>query len=126
MIIRIDWSPVPAIVVAQAVTVLAAPLMAGTLWWLTSREDVMGEHRNGLGLNIAAGIAFLLLLGMAVRLAAIEIPKKLDQLRSASTVTQLQQPMNLTHRAAPPLIPVDRGSTISLHTSQRRPMPAKW
>jgi len=92
VIIRIGWNPVPAIVVAQAVTVLAAPLMAGTLWWLTSRADVMGEHRNGIGLNIAAGIAFVLLLGMAARLAAIEIPKKIDQLLSEPAATQPQQP----------------------------------
>jgi Mn2+/Fe2+ NRAMP family transporter len=56
---------VPAIVAAQAVTVPAAPLIAGILWWLTSRSKIMGIHRNGVFLNVAAGLGFLLLLAMA-------------------------------------------------------------
>ncbi len=58
-------SPVPAIVAAQAVTVVASPLVAGALWWLTSRADIMGEHKNGLLMNLAAMAGFLMLLAMA-------------------------------------------------------------
>jgi manganese transport protein len=82
------WDPVPAIVAAQAVTVLVAPLMAGTLWWLTSREDVMGKHKNGLFLNIAAGIGFALLLLMAYRLVTVEIPDRIDQLRTPAAAVE--------------------------------------
>lgn len=65
VVIATDQKPVQAIVVAQAMTVLAAPLMAGTLWWLTSRSDIMREHRNTLRENIAAGLGFTLLAAMA-------------------------------------------------------------
>jgi manganese transport protein len=88
VIIINDWQPVPAIIAAQATTVLVAPLMAGTLWWLTSRRDVMGEHRNGPGLNIAAGIGFVMLLLMAYRLAAVEIPARLDSLRGPTAAVE--------------------------------------
>ena len=82
-----DWNPVPAIVAAQAVTVLAAPLLAGTLWWLTGHRKVMGDNRNGTAMNLAAGIGFVLLLGMAYRLVSTEIPKKIDALRADAAST---------------------------------------
>ena len=46
-VIRTGVKPVAAIVAAQAVTVIAAPLMAVTLLWLTNLPSVMGEYRNG-------------------------------------------------------------------------------
>lgn len=64
LVSRANFDPVPAIVAAQAVTVLASPLVAGALWWLTSRTDVMGEERNGRLTNVAALAGFVLLLGM--------------------------------------------------------------
>lgn len=65
IVINTGAKPVAAIVSAQAVTVIAAPLMAGALWWLSNREDIMGAHRPGLILNILAGLGFALLLVMA-------------------------------------------------------------
>ena len=62
-----------AIVAAQAVTVLASPLLAGTLLWLTNRKDVMGEQCNGLVTNCIAGLGFILLLGMAYYLATEKV-----------------------------------------------------
>jgi Mn2+/Fe2+ NRAMP family transporter len=82
-VIQTGQNPVRAIVAAQAVTVLAAPLIGGTLWWLTSRRDVMGEYRNSPLMNLAAAIGFALLLGMAYRLAAVEIPKNFKALTAA-------------------------------------------
>lgn len=73
LVIKRGWNPVPAIVAAQAVTVIAAPLMAGTLWWLTNRRDVMGEHRNGIITNIAAGLGFLILVVIAVNVASNKV-----------------------------------------------------
>lgn len=64
-VVQTGVKPVPAIVAAQAVTVIAAPLMAGTILWLSNRKDVMGEYTTGLGVNIVAGIGFLVLLAMA-------------------------------------------------------------
>ena len=63
--IRSGAKPVAAIVAAQAVTVVAAPLVAGTLWWLSDRSDIMVTHRPGPVMNAFAGIGFLLLLAMA-------------------------------------------------------------
>lgn len=64
-IIAADWNRVPAIVAGQAVTVLAAPLVAGVLLWLTNRRDIMGEVRNGWLLNSLGFAGFVMLLVMA-------------------------------------------------------------
>ncbi len=65
--------PVAAIVAAQAVTVVAAPVLAGALWWLTNQRDAMGEQRNGRLLNVAAGLGFLLLLALAWYIASEKV-----------------------------------------------------
>jgi len=64
-VIKSGQKPVPAIVAAQAVTVIAAPLMAGALLWLTNLPGVMGGDRNSLLMNSLAGLGFALLLAMA-------------------------------------------------------------
>jgi Mn2+/Fe2+ NRAMP family transporter len=64
-VIQTGIKPIKAIVAAQAITVVASPLMAGALWWLTNREDVMGDKRNGPLTNVLAGVGFILLLAMA-------------------------------------------------------------
>ena len=64
-VVMADISLVPAIVAAQAVTVIAAPVLALALWWLTSREDVMGQDRNTWLTNLSAGVGLVLLLCMA-------------------------------------------------------------
>jgi manganese transport protein len=68
-VIKRGDNPVGLIVAAQAAVVLVAPLMAGVLWWLTNDREIMGEDRNGPVLNTLAGLGFLLLLGIAARLA---------------------------------------------------------
>jgi len=64
-VIKSGVQPVAAIVAAQAVTVVAAPLMAAVLLWLTNLPEVMGEHRNGTLMNLLGGAGLLLLLAMA-------------------------------------------------------------
>ena len=64
-VIKTGIKPVPAIVAAQAVTVLAAPLIAGAMLWLSSSKAVMGDRRNGVLLNLAGGAGLLLLLAMS-------------------------------------------------------------
>ena len=73
VVILKGWDPFVAIVSAQAVTVIASPLMAGTLLWLTNRRDVMGEHVNGLWTNLLAGVGFLLLLAMGAYTAGAKV-----------------------------------------------------
>ncbi len=72
-VIRSGEKPVNAIVLAQAITVVAAPLMAGALWWLTSRRDLMGEHVNGPLMHVLAGLGFALLLAIAGWVAVIKV-----------------------------------------------------
>jgi manganese transport protein len=85
-------SLVPAIIAAQAVTVLAAPLMAGALFWLTNRKDVMGRDTNNLPRNIGAGLGFALLLAMAGYTALVSIPKKFDEWRNPTAETKQVEP----------------------------------
>jgi Mn2+/Fe2+ NRAMP family transporter len=65
LVIKLRVNPLPAIVMAQAVTVVASPLMAAALLWLTNRNDVMQGDRNRWPTNLAAAVALLLLLGIA-------------------------------------------------------------
>jgi len=61
--ILLDWEkPVGLIVAAQAATVLAAPLIAATLLWLTNKKSVMGKHANGPVVNTIAAIGLIVLL----------------------------------------------------------------
>ena len=62
MILADAGKPVGLIVAAQAATVLAAPLIAATLLWLTNLESVMGEHRNGWLINVLAATGLVVLL----------------------------------------------------------------
>ncbi|MEZ6137356.1 MAG: divalent metal cation transporter [Pirellulaceae bacterium] len=73
----------PTIIAAQAVTVVGAPLVAGVLLWLTSSQDVMGEHVNPLRTKIIAGIGFALLLAMAANTAFVTLPAKVQQYRAS-------------------------------------------
>lgn len=65
--------PMAAIVAGQAATVLASPLVAGTLLWLCNRRDVMGQHVNGWALNLGGGLGFLMLLAMAAYTAIYKV-----------------------------------------------------
>jgi Mn2+/Fe2+ NRAMP family transporter len=64
-VIKAGFNPVPAVVAAQAVTVLAAPLTAWALIWLTSNRKIMGEDTNSRLTNGLAWGGFTLLLAMA-------------------------------------------------------------
>lgn len=73
LISRWGFDPVPAIVAAQAATVVASPLVAGILWWLANDQRVMGNRRIGWALNVGAAFAFLMLLAMAWNTAAYRV-----------------------------------------------------
>lgn len=82
--------PVPAIVAAQAVTVIAAPLMAGALLWLTNRKDVMGPDTNSVPRNVAAGLGFVLLVAMAGYTALVSIPKNVEKWQKSQEAKQAE------------------------------------
>jgi len=75
-VILLDISAVPAIITAQALTVVASPLLAAVLLWLTNVREVMGTDHNRLGTNVAAAAGLGLLLAMAYYTAAHVIPDK--------------------------------------------------
>ena len=62
LVIKAGLDTVPAIVAAQAVTVVASPLIAGSLLWLTNIKQLMGNERNGPVLNLLGVLGLLLLL----------------------------------------------------------------
>ena len=85
-------SAVPAVVAAQAVTVIAGPLIAGVLLWLTNSPDVMGERTNGFLTNIFGVIGFLILLAIAAYVATVKIPAGLEKMGRDETVSFQQIP----------------------------------
>lgn len=75
-----DQKPLPLIVAAQAVTVLAAPLVGGSLLWLTSRRDIMGDDVNGPILKVFGGLGFLALLALSVKIAIHDVPATIQKI----------------------------------------------
>jgi Mn2+/Fe2+ NRAMP family transporter len=73
LVCQLKINPLPAIVAAQAVTVVAAPLSAAALLWLTNRADVMGDDRNGVAVNLVAGLGFVMLLLIAGHVAVNKV-----------------------------------------------------
>lgn len=71
-----DFDRTPTIIFAQAITVIAAPLVAGVLLWLTSSRDVMGENVNSKPTIAFAGLGLVLLLAMAGKTAFVDLPEK--------------------------------------------------
>lgn len=78
----LDFDRLPTIIAAQAVTVVAAPLVAGILFWLTSRRDVMGAHVNGPAATAFAGLGLVLLIAIAGNTAAVKLPAQLESYRA--------------------------------------------
>jgi Mn2+/Fe2+ NRAMP family transporter len=65
--LRSGEKPINLIIFGQALTVLGNPLMAAAMLWLANREDVMGERRNTVLVNIVGGVGLLLVVLMALR-----------------------------------------------------------
>ena len=82
IVIQTGQSPVAAIVMAQAVTIIAAPLLAAAMLWLTNQKHIMEQDRNSPGLNFAAGLGFVMLLAMAWYTATAKVWPKISQLLS--------------------------------------------
>lgn len=79
LVIRTRFNPVGAIVTAQALTVIAAPLMAGVMLWLTNLKSIMGEDRNRPLVNVLAAGGFLLLLAIAWYTAAYKVAPQVQE-----------------------------------------------
>lgn len=81
-VIGFEWDRTPTIIAAQAVTVIASPLVAGVLLWLTSSRDVMGEHVNGPVTKALAGLGLVMLIAMAGKTAFVDLPAKIEGYRT--------------------------------------------
>lgn len=86
-VLAFDFDRTPTIIAAQAVTVVAAPLVAGVLLWLTSSKDVMGSNVNGPATTAFAGLGLIMLIGMAAKTAFIDLPKKIEAYRNPVAAT---------------------------------------
>ena len=91
-VISWDFDRTPTIIAAQAVTVIAAPLVAGVLLWLTSSRDIMGDHVNGPATKVFAGLGLLLLIAMAGKTAIVDIPRKISEYTTATAASPDEQP----------------------------------
>ena len=91
-VLYFNFDRTPTIIAAQAVTVIAAPLIAGVLLWLTSSRDVMGEHVNG-PMTIGMGLlGFLMLIGMAGKTAVVDLPNAIKKYRSPPAPVAMTNP----------------------------------
>jgi Mn2+/Fe2+ NRAMP family transporter len=115
-VLQFKFDRTPTIIAAQAVTVVAAPLVAGVLLWLTSSRDVMGNHVNSPGMIVFAGIGLLLLIAMAAKTAFVDLPRKIDDYRnvqaeavelSATAETDSESPQDAEANPATPGTPPD-------------------
>ncbi len=84
----LNFDRTPTIIAAQAVTVVGSPLVAGILFWLTSRRDIMGDNVNGPVVKFIACVGLILLLAMAGKTAFITLPDKVKKYRES-----LQKPL---------------------------------
>ena len=84
-----DFDRTPTIIAAQAVTVVGAPLVAGVLFWLTCRRDIMGEHVNGPFLKSMGALGLLLLIAMAANTAFVKLPAKIGDYRNKQNSMRL-------------------------------------
>jgi Mn2+/Fe2+ NRAMP family transporter len=83
-VLLFDFDRTPTIIAAQAVTVVAAPVVAGTLLWLTSSRDVMGAHVNRPGTLVLGLLGLVLLIAMAGKTAVIDLPASIERYRQTS------------------------------------------
>lgn len=76
-VLLFDFDRTPTIIAAQAITIVAAPVVAAVLLWLTASRDVMGDYANGWRVNLAAAAGMLILLAMAGKTALVDLPAAL-------------------------------------------------
>ncbi len=74
-----NFNRTPTIIAAQAATVIAAPLVAGVLLWLTSSRDVMGAQVNRPGTIAFGMLGLLMLIAMAGKTAIVDLPARVNK-----------------------------------------------
>lgn len=71
-----------SIIAAQAVTVVAAPMVAAILLWLTSQRDIMHSQVNSIAAQILGAFGLVLLLMIAGKTAFITLPNSIQKYRN--------------------------------------------
>lgn len=90
-VVQFGFKPVNLIVLAQAVTVVFAPLLGIVLLWLTNNRAVMGDDRNGVATNIFASLGCLLLIAISYYMVVEKIPASLGY-RTTAEIRIKQEP----------------------------------
>lgn len=97
-VLLFNFDRTPTIIAAQAATVIASPLVAGVLLWLTSSRDVMGDKVNRPITTILGGIGVLMLVAMACKTAFVDLPKQVDKYLHPETSSAVVTPIQPTMR----------------------------
>ena len=101
-VLMFNFDRTPTIIAAQAVTVVAAPLIAGVLLWLTSSRDVMGDQANRpvtIGLGI---IGLAMLVAMAGKTAMVDLPRSINSYLHPSTEETVRAIESSAESSSPP------------------------
>ena len=88
---KLEMSTVELIIIAQAITVIASPIIGGVLLWLANRRDVMGDKVNGPITNALGVIGLLILLLISVDLINRKLPAKFAQLTAKPAIEEVEQ-----------------------------------
>ena len=86
--IRLGFDSTPAIILAQALTVIASPLLAAVLIWLTDSEEVMGVHANKLPVKVLSRAGLVMLLVLACKTAFVDLPAKIQKYRATDSAVE--------------------------------------
>ena len=77
-----NFDRTPTIIVAQALTVVASPLVAGGLLWVARSPQVMGTYVSSWWLRSIALLGFLVLVAMALKTAFYDLPAALAPIKN--------------------------------------------
>jgi Mn2+/Fe2+ NRAMP family transporter len=69
LVLHTSFKPINAIIIGQALTVLANPLVALSLMWMSNNKKIMGEHTNHWAVNLIGFAGVIVVLFMAFRVA---------------------------------------------------------
>ena len=76
--IYLDDQPIGSVSLL-VLTVLASPVVAGSLLWITSRREIMGENVNSRAQVVLGLIGFALLIAMSANLAVTKVIPKVTE-----------------------------------------------
>lgn len=91
-------NPIQLLVMAQGTTIIAVPLIALVMIMLANNRDLMGKHRNRLGLNLVAVLALVWLLFLSFNQVRILAKKYRESVARSSLSVGLAAEQPVTFR----------------------------